>query len=552
MKLQTLLERFGCAKFPFCLAVASSCLAAPGASQEEIKAFPIVLSPTSFPEYDWTPDIDGDGHWDLIVGDAAYSVGPGLTVEGRAYVLSGRSGSKVYEYIGGEAGDLLGFAVAGLGHVDADTTPDFSAVGGDSFVWSGADGSELYSELLQNGAAVAPLGDLNADGFDDFALRLNVPFVGGEVRVVYGGTFASPFTIQQPSPSWTFFGVEIEVMDDVNDDGVPDIAVGAPGKGTTSDCSPGYVGVFSGSDGQRIYSREGDGALAQFGAELAAPGDLNGDGVGDLVVGSPMWGGPSCFAGGGSGRVYFLDGKTGAQIDLLDAPPGTSQFGTVVSAAGDANGNGVPDVYIFSGPGYIFLIDGSTRETIYQLSPMPTKTAGFPLGVKDLNNDEFPDFFAVYSTALYTFSIGLYSGAPIGVTTFGVACGTGGQLPRIGATGSPRIGKDYDINLSNVVPGLTAFLAIGFSNTTWMGVPLPFDLGVIGMAGCDLSVSPDAVFTALTREVTPGLGAATVDNAIPNDPALLGSTVYAQWLVLSAPGSSTLGSTTRGLAITFL
>jgi hypothetical protein len=109
----------------------------------------------------------------------------------------------------------------------------------------------------------------------------------------------------------------------------------------------------------------------------------------------------------------------------------------------------------------------------------------------------------------------------------------------------------YAVHLSQVEPGLDVFLAIGGSSTSWLGVPLPLDLAIVGMPGCALLVALTKVFAAETTEVTPGLGAATFTLRIPDQPALLGRTAFAEGFVANPPGSPTLGATTHGLALTF-
>jgi hypothetical protein len=96
--------------------------------------------------------------------------------------------------------------------------------------------------------------------------------------------------------------------------------------------------------------------------------------------------------------------------------------------------------------------------------------------------------------------------------------------------------------------GLPALLAIGTSNTSFQGIPLPFDLTPAGAPGCSIYNNWIAVFATAT---SPGAnGSATVNVPIPNDPTLAGTTHYSQFVFVS-PGANTLGVfTTNGAANT--
>ncbi len=538
--------------------IAGACvLASAPAGQEVIQTF----SDYSGSAIALSNDIDGDGQWDLVVGDAFYDTAP-FTNEGRVRLVSGLTGQPTFEAVGAVVSELLGYQVLAPGDLDQDGTPDFAAIGlgfqGRLVVWSGASGLELFS-AIGGSTALEELGDLNGDAIPDFAVGRAFAFGGGEVVIYHGGSFASPYKIEEPNPAWSYFGSSVTGLGDVNGDGVPDLAIGAPGNWSAKfDCTYGHVGVFSGSDGSLLWEQQGEAPQSQFGVSLVSPGDLNADGIADLVVGAPGCCDSSCSMAPW-GRVYFYDGASGQLLDQLDSPGVAKDFGIFLAAMPDANGNGVADVFVADGQQVaemeLFLFDGLTREVIYSVkNSYPAATSfGVTLGVEDLDGDDFPDFFLMapsFTAVPGTNIIDLYSGAPIGVHSYGTACPTAdGSLPRIGVTAPPTIGADYQIHLSRVAPGLPAFLALGFSATTWQGLVLPFDLTPSGLAGCSLSVAPNLMFQTTTVPVGPGLGAATVQVPVPI--ALIGVPTFAQWLVLNPPGSPTLGATTRGLKIDF-
>jgi len=110
---------------------------------------------------------------------------------------------------------------------------------------------------------------------------------------------------------------------------------------------------------------------------------------------------------------------------------------------------------------------------------------------------------------------------------FGVGCGGGsGGAPALTATAPPRLAQTLQLRATGLSAQATvAALMAGASTTTWAGVPLPLDLGLLGMGGCLLYVAPDVVIgTAATA------GAADWALRVPDDPSLLGEALHAQAL----------------------
>jgi|SRR5665213_6847 len=87
--------------------------------------------------------------------------------------------------------------------------------------------------------------------------------------------------------------------------------------------------------------REWDGEASgdQFGWIARVVGDVDGDGVTDFVTSAPT----KNIAGANAGRVYVYSGRTGALIWSVDGSPG-DQLGSGIEAAGDTNGDGIPDI----------------------------------------------------------------------------------------------------------------------------------------------------------------------------------------------------------------
>jgi hypothetical protein len=115
--------------------------------------------------------------------------------------------------------------------------------------------------------------------------------------------------------------------------------------------------------------------------------------------------------------------------------------------------------------------------------------------------------------------------------TYGTGCvGGGGLVPAIVPTAVPAIGTTTTCDITGLPPaGGLVFLTAGLSNQTWLGVPLPVDLGPVGLTGCRGYTSADAG-VALTHTN----GTAAFALAVPNNPALAGFTMYLQALSFDA------------------
>jgi hypothetical protein len=264
--------------------------------------------------------------------------------------------------------------VAGVGDVDGDGVPDLlvaaraqdvsvNGVQGEVFLFSGATGlllRTLDDPTPQAGAlfgyAVAGLGDVDGDGVPDVLIGAELQNVGGNVSqgqafVFSGATGLLLHTLDDHTPqAFADFGLALAGVGDVNGDGVPDLAVGAPQQTVGMNQNQGQAFIFDGSNGLLILTLNDPvpKAAAQFGEFLARLGDVNGDGVPDLLVGAPF---QTVGANTDQGQAYVFSGATGLRLLTINdpTPQAFAAFGGPVAGLGNVNGDGVPDFVIGAG-----------------------------------------------------------------------------------------------------------------------------------------------------------------------------------------------------------
>lgn len=120
---------------------------------------------------------------------------------------------------------------------------------------------------------------------------------------------------------------------------------------------------------------------------------------------------------------------------------------------------------------------------------------------------------------------------------FGTACSGAGLSPSLSSITAPAIGTTFTMRVTGLSPAATAtFGVVGFRADSWLGVPLPLDLGAFDMPGCSLLLTPEITrFLVRTNQV------ATWNELLPNDPGLLGLGFFTQSFVM-VPGANPAGA----------
>lgn len=320
-------------------------------------------------------DVNGDGFGDVIIGAFGYD-NPELN-EGRAFVYLGDAVSPLglppWTVESNQAGSNFGISVASAGDVNGDGYSDV-IVGapvfdvlltdeGAAFVYLGSatgltpQAWRTSSNQMQAyfGTSVASAGDVNGDGFSDVIVGApaysNSQTNEGRVTIYAGsamGLAVTPLSTLEVNQASAFFGTSVASAGDVNRDGLSDVIVGAP-RFTNVEVSEGAAFVFLGAPGgvsAIAWSAEGNQNNVRFGESVASAGDVNGDGFSDVIVGAEQFSNVQT----GEGRAFVFHGSAAGLLPsatrTFEPNQAGATFGHSVASAGDVNGDGFSDVII--------------------------------------------------------------------------------------------------------------------------------------------------------------------------------------------------------------
>ena len=297
-------------------------------------------------------DLDGDG-----VGEVAVGAPAGASAS-HVVVLSGATLQPLYAPLtafsnlpscstgGINNGWLFGHAIAS-GDLSGDGVPDL-CVGAPVTVNSalpvariqvnsGVDGSFLTSICAFPGGlfwdygwAVADPADLDADGIPDL---IGTSLLQKYVRTISG---AGGSVLGNMQVIDVFYGQACARIPDQDGDGVPDVAVSAPGSSVNGVMTGGRVVIHSGANLAILGNLFGTMTGEYLGWSMDARGDFDGDGVNDLALGAPgFWTMPGSY-----GSVEVYSGATLQLLARMTSPVATNAFGWSVAFVGDLTGDG--------------------------------------------------------------------------------------------------------------------------------------------------------------------------------------------------------------------
>jgi hypothetical protein len=136
------------------------------------------------------------------------------------------------------------------------------------------------------GEAVAGLGDLDADGVSELLVGAPFSAPSGKVFVYSAGKSMVLFSL--PGQATDFqFGEVVANAGDVDGDGMCDLLIGAPDASVNGMSEAGRVWVYSGRSGDALFNMGGSQVGDRLGEGVDGVGDVDGDGRDEVIVGAP-------------------------------------------------------------------------------------------------------------------------------------------------------------------------------------------------------------------------------------------------------------------------
>jgi len=303
-------------------------------------------------------DLNGDGFADLAVSAPAWD-----EERGSIHLYLGRplgfQSSADQSMEGTTSGGRLGHSLRGAGDVDGDGFADLLASSASELgIWSlsiykgfggGVNGSaeHVFTSAEGEELRAASAGDTNGDGFADVVIGALNPSTGtGRALLLLGsdeGLLSDSPLLLASDETTPGFGASVAGLGDINGDGYSDCAVGASGTETQPGSLYIWLGGPTGIAGTAIPMASPMDANRGFGHEITTVGDVNGDGIDDLVVAEES-------AEVSTWKAWlFLGSRAPLMAPTLSLPFEARASGSCrgcITWAGDSNGDGVDDLVV--------------------------------------------------------------------------------------------------------------------------------------------------------------------------------------------------------------
>jgi len=281
-------------------------------------------------------DFNNDGIEDIVAGAYGYDGPNSTTFAGKVYVYSGDDGTLLFSKVGENSGDRFGSRVSSVGDINNDGYDDvavwaisYSAYLGKIYIYSGINGAELWSKVGPNpfdgfGVSFSSVNDINGDGYNEVVVGSSGygSSDSGKVYLLSGINGAELWS--KVGGSGDRFGISMSRVDDLDNDGYNEIAVGSYGHLSET----GKVSLLSGINGAELWNVVGVNTSSRFGYSVSSTKDANEDGVKDIVVGAYRTTGPDGFY---QGRMRVISGVDGSEIWSRIGEEAGTNFGFSVS-----------------------------------------------------------------------------------------------------------------------------------------------------------------------------------------------------------------------------
>lgn len=367
-------------------------------------------------------DITADGAQDLILGNGAANLGPSCLV-GNVEIRSGPASALLYTVWGQNTGDAFGADIEAVGNTNGNGIPDFlvkapgfptavSPNAGAVYLVEGADGSLIYQFLGTSGAdlgstaRLARMGDIDGDGFQDFAIARTMDgFAGGLGHVEIHSGYAPAQILRDHAATLAgegFCASSLFSVGDADGDGMPEYVIGNAyyPQGSTLIPTTGRAWLYSGATGAILTTFAPPPNTGQLGFTGGPLDDLDGDGFPEILLGSPLYG--VSYSPPNQPMAHIYSTATGALLQSFThpySPPVAPEFAHFIWTVNDGYlgfAMGVP-----SGPpgvGPALLLYDRAYATASPPTPPVGSIVNFDVSLPSQPGAVFHLFFAASAT----------------------------------------------------------------------------------------------------------------------------------------------------------